>query len=47
MLAWEDIDPGAWFNPAFLAAYKRYATAVTLAEGKGLKVDVTAIPVGP
>ncbi len=27
VLAWEDVDPGAWFNPAFLAVYERYATA--------------------
>ena len=32
MLAWEDVDPGAWLNPAFLAAYERNAAAVTLVE---------------
>jgi hypothetical protein len=47
VLAWEDVDPGAWFNPAFLAGYERYATAVSLAEGKNQRMDVTAIPVGP
>jgi hypothetical protein len=47
VIAWEDVDPGAWFNPAFLAAYERYATATTLAEGKAQRMDVTAIPVGP
>lgn len=47
LLAWEDVDPGAWFNPEFLSAYERYATAITLAEGKGQRLDVPATPVGP
>jgi hypothetical protein len=47
MLAWEDVDPGAWFNPAFLAVNERYATAMTLDEGKNQRIDVTAIPVSP
>lgn len=47
VIAWEDVDPGAWFNPAFLAAYERYATPVTLGEGKNQRMDVTAIPVSP
>jgi len=47
LLAWEDVDPGAWFNPAFLAAYERYATSITLGEGKNQRLDVTVIPAGP
>jgi hypothetical protein len=47
VLAWEDVDPGAWFNPAFLAVNERYATAMTLDEGKNQRIDVTAIPVSP
>jgi hypothetical protein len=47
LLAWEDVDPGAWFNPAFLAVYERYAAGVTLTEGTSPKMDVTVIPVGP
>jgi hypothetical protein len=47
VLAWEDVDSGAWFNPAFLAVYERYATAITLGEGKNHKLDVTAIPISP
>jgi protocatechuate 3,4-dioxygenase beta subunit len=47
ILAWEDIDAGAWFNPAFLASNEQYATALTLVEGRAQKLDVTAIPVAP
>jgi len=47
LVACEDVDPGAWFNPAFLAAYERYSSAITLTEGQGLKYEVTAIPVNP
>jgi len=47
VLAWEDVDPGAWFNPAFLAAYERNAAGVTLVEGKTQKMDVIVIPVSP
>jgi len=47
ILAWEDVDPGAWFNPKFLAAFERYATAITLEEGRAQKLDVSAIPVNP
>jgi Carboxypeptidase regulatory-like domain len=47
LLAWEDVDPGAWFNPAFLAVYERYATAITLGEAQSQRMDVTVIPVGP
>jgi len=47
VLAWEDVDSGAWFNPAFLAVYERYATAITLGEAQSQRLDVTVIPVGP
>jgi hypothetical protein len=47
VLAWEDVDPGAWFNPAFLATFERYVTAITLSEGRGQTMNVTAIPVVP
>jgi len=47
LLAWEDVDSGAWFNPAFLAVYERYATAITLGEAQSQRLDVTVIPVGP
>jgi len=47
LLAWEDVDSGAWFDPAFLAVYERYATAITLGEAQSQRLDVTVIPVGP
>jgi protocatechuate 3,4-dioxygenase beta subunit len=46
VLAWEDVDPGAWFNPVFLSAYERYTTTIMLQEGKNQTMEVTAIPAG-
>jgi hypothetical protein len=44
LLAWEDVDPGAWFNPAFLASHERDATAIRLTDGLRREVEIRAIP---
>jgi oxalyl-CoA decarboxylase len=33
LFAWEDVDPGAWFNAQFLANYERNATPVQFVKG--------------
>jgi hypothetical protein len=45
VFAWEDVDAGAWFNPAMLAAYERNATSLTFAEKQQQHLDLDVIPV--
>jgi hypothetical protein len=45
LFAWEDVDPGAWFNAQFLANYERNATPVQFVEGQHMTVDLAVIPV--
>jgi hypothetical protein len=44
VFSWEDVDAGAWFNPAFLAVYERLATSVTLVEKQRQSLDLDVIP---
>jgi len=44
VFAWEDVDPGAWFNAAFVGAYERDATAMTLGEGQNRDLEIRVIP---
>jgi hypothetical protein len=47
VLAWEDVDAGAWFNPSFLNSYERAALRVQLAEGEHRDLAVSVIPAAP
>ena len=47
LLAWEDVDPGAWFNAQFLAAYERLPLPLQMTEGRHMDLDLTAIPITP
>jgi hypothetical protein len=47
LIAWEDVDSGAWFNAQFLAAYERYAMPLKVEEGQSLTIEVSVIPVTP
>jgi hypothetical protein len=44
VFAWEDVDPGAWFNASFVGAYERDATALTLSEGQSRELELRVIP---
>jgi hypothetical protein len=43
--AWEDADPGAWFNPAFMRLYETAGQPVRIGEAQKQTLDVRAIPV--
>ena len=47
LIAWEDVDSGAWFNAQFLAAYERNALPLKVEEGQSRTLEVTVIPVTP
>jgi hypothetical protein len=44
VFAWEDVDPGAWFNTAFIGNYERDATRLTLGKGESREVELRVIP---
>jgi hypothetical protein len=44
IFAWEDVDPGAWFNTAFIGNYERDATPLTLVEGHKGELELRVIP---
>jgi hypothetical protein len=43
--AWEDVDPGMWFSPAFMRLYETSGQPVRIGEAQKQTVDVRAIPV--
>jgi hypothetical protein len=43
--AWEDVDPGAWFNPAFMRLYEASGQQVRIVEGQKQTVEIRAFPV--
>jgi hypothetical protein len=47
VLAWEDVDAGAWFSPSFLNSYERAELRVQLAEGEHRDLTVSVIPAAP
>ncbi len=47
LLAWEDVDPGAWFSPSFLSSYEGVALQLPLSEGERRALDVSVIPATP
>lgn len=44
LLAWEDVESGAWCDPDFLKSYENSGQAVHLAESASSTVKLTAIP---
>ena len=45
--AWEDVDAGAWFNPAFLRNFEPNRRSIRVAEGQRETTDILAAPVAP
>ena len=45
--SWEDVDNGAWLNPAFLNNYEPYRRSFQIGDGQKATVDVVAAPVAP
>jgi protocatechuate 3,4-dioxygenase beta subunit len=44
LIAWEDVDSGAWFNAQFLSSYERYAMPLKVEEGQSRTLEVSVIP---
>jgi hypothetical protein len=44
VFAWEDIDPGAWFNRSYLADVESYASILDIAEGQKKDVEIRVVP---
>jgi protocatechuate 3,4-dioxygenase beta subunit len=44
ILAWEDVESGAWCDPDFVQAYESFGQPVHLAEGRQQSVSVKQIP---
>jgi protocatechuate 3,4-dioxygenase beta subunit len=42
--AWEDVDAGAWFNPAFARLYESFGQAVQVDEAQKRALDVHTVP---
>ena len=45
--AWEDVDVGAWFNPAFLRNFEPNRRSIRVDEGQRQTTDILAAPVAP
>jgi len=45
LFSWEDVEPDAWYNPAFMATLQYVAKKVRISEGSRESVDVNAIPI--
>ncbi|MBS1827297.1 MAG: carboxypeptidase regulatory-like domain-containing protein [Acidobacteria bacterium] len=43
LYAWKEVEPGAWFDPEFLAPFEEKAISVTIAEGAQSTQQLTAI----
>jgi uncharacterized GH25 family protein len=44
LFAWEKVDEGAWFDPAFVKALAREATKVTIGPKESQRVEIKVIP---
>jgi len=44
LFAWEDVEPGAWQDPAFMRGYEDRGKFVRVTEGSTHAVDVILIP---
>jgi hypothetical protein len=47
LLAWEDVDPGAWFSPSFISSYEGASIRVRLVEGERRDLAISVIPATP
>ena len=45
LYAWEDVDPGVWFNPVFMRLYEAAGQQIRVGEAQKQTADVRAIPV--
>jgi hypothetical protein len=45
--AWEDVDAGSWFNPAFLSNYESFRRSLQIVDGQKATLDVMVAPVLP
>jgi hypothetical protein len=45
--AWEDVNAGAWFNPAFLTRYESFRRSFQIDDGQRATLDIVAAPVAP
>jgi len=45
LFSWEDVEPDAWYNPAFMATLQDVGKKVRISEGSRESVDVNAIPI--
>ncbi len=46
LLAWEDVEPGAWFDPDFLREYERRGEALSIGERARHSPQLRMIPAG-
>jgi hypothetical protein len=44
LFAWEKVDEGAWFDPAFVKALASEATKVTIGPKESQRVEIKVIP---
>jgi len=45
MFSWEDVEPDAWYNPAFMATLQDVGKKIHINEGSHESVDISAIPI--
>ena len=43
--AWEDVDPGAWFNPAFMRLYESSGQPIRIGDAQRQSLELRVIPV--
>lgn len=47
VLAWEDVEDGAWLDSSFLDLYRQRATRVQVGKGPGSTIEVAVVPAIP
>jgi len=47
VFAWEDVEPGAWLDSAFMNAYESRGRPVTVSDGSKDSIEVSVIPYVP
>lgn len=45
MRAREDVDPGSWFNPAFMRLYESSGQPIRIGESQSQSLELRVIPV--
>ena len=44
LFAWESVEPGAWQDPAFIAAYESAGRTIQIYEGTSENLQLPVIP---